>query len=486
MICHNERVPTMFSTPTPALRIVPLVAIISLTGFAQAYDNRAATTQKPNVIFILTDDLGWGDLGCYGHPHIKTPHLDRLAKQGTLFTQFYVNGSVCSPSRTAFMTGQYPARHRVHGHFADHRQNAPRGMPDWLDPTAPLLVRQLKQAGYATAHYGKWHLGNGDGAPEPSNYGFDDSRVLNGNGPTFAEEKEEYFRAKSTGLFVDEAIRFIEAHRESPFYINLWTLVPHATLHPTDEQMEPYKQFGPTRVPYRGAMEIFYGTVTAMDAELGRLFKKLDELKLAENTIVVFSSDNGPEDIHAGNASHSGVGTPGPFRGRKRSLYEGGVRVPFIVRWPGHVPAGRVDEDSVVSAVDFLPTLCKLSGTPLPVDYKGDGEDISDILAGTARARQKPLFWEWRFRIVGYPVHHSPMLSVRDGRWKLLLNPDRDRVELYDIPNDRMELNNVAAQHADVVNRMASEALAWQSTLPPGPIEPRAGQVIYGWPKTSR
>jgi N-acetylgalactosamine-6-sulfatase len=448
------------------------------------FEGPAPTPSKPNVIFILADDLGWGDLGCYGNPHIKTPHLDRLAKQGTLFTQFYVNASVCSPSRTAFMTGQYPARHRVHGHFADHRQNAPRGMPDWLDPAAPLLSRQLKQAGYATAHYGKWHLGNGDGAPEPKAYGFDDSRVANGNGPTFAEEKDEYFRAKSTGLFVDETIRFIESHRNTPFYINLWTLVPHATLHPTDEQMEPYKKLGPTRVPYRGAMEIFYGTVTAMDAELGRLFKKLDELKLADNTIVVFSSDNGPEDIHAGTASHSGVGTAGPFRGRKRSLYEGGVREPFIVRWPGHVQAGRIDEESIVSAVDFLPTLCKLTGAGLPENYKGDGEDIRDILAGKSRERTKPLFWEWRFRIIGYPYYHSPMLSVRAGKWKLLLNPDRSRVELYDIPGDRMELANVAAQHPDVVERLANEALAWQKTLPPGPVEPFAGKVTYGWPSS--
>ena len=463
-----------------------VILLVATVGVAQTHAADSPRVRQPNVIFILADDLGWGDLGCYGHPHIKTPRLDQLARQGTLFTQFYVNGSVCSPTRAAFMTGQFPARHRIHGHFSGQPQNQGRGMPNWLDPSAPFLTRQLKQAGYATAHFGKWHLGSGEGAPDPGAYGFDVYRSFNGNGPKFKGQGDPYFRARSTGLFVDEAIRFIEAHRERPFYVNLWTLVPHAPLHPTDEQMEPYRRFSAGVVPYRGAEEIYYGTVTAMDAELGRLFDKLDELGLADNTIVVFSSDNGPEDIHIRNAGHSGVGTAGPFRGRKRSLYEGGVRVPFIVRWPGHVPAGKIDEDSVVSGVDFLPTLCELTGSRLPAGYRGDGEDTSDILKGTSRPRQAPLMWEWRFRIAGYPIHHSPMLSIRDGRWKLLLNPDRSRVELFDIPHDRMELNNVAAQHPEVVERLAKAALAWQATLPPGPIEPTAGKIIYGWPGGKR
>lgn len=441
-----------------------------------------AAAEPPNVIFILADDLGWGDLGCYAHPHIRTPNLDRLAQQGTRFTQFYVNGSVCSPSRTAFMTGQFPARHRIHGHLAAHAQNEARGMPNWLDPRAPLVTRLLKQAGYATAHFGKWHLGSGPGAPGLDEYAIDDHRTVNANGPTFEGENGPYFRARSTGLIVDEAIRFIETHRDEPFYLNLWTLVPHATLHPTAEQLKPYERFAPMGVPYAGAEQIYYASVTSLDTELGRLFARLDELDLAENTLVLFSSDNGPEDIHVRNAAHSGVGSPGPFRGRKRSLYDGGVRVPFIVRWPAQIPAGRLDESSVVSAVDFLPTLCALAGVQLPDGYRGDGENVADILRGASRERQTPLFWEWRFRILGYPVHHSPMLSVREGNWKLLLNPDRSRVELYDTARDRMELDNLAGAQPLVVERLASKALDWQKTLPPGPIEPSAGKVVYGWP----
>ncbi len=358
-------------------------------------------------------------------------------------------------------------------------------MPNWLYPQAKLITRLLKDAGYATAHYGKWHLGRGEGAPDPAAYAIDDHRTVNTNGPGFEDPGDPYFRAKSTGLFVNEAIRFIEANRDKPFYINLWTLVPHATLHPTEEQIKPYRRFGPGGVPYRGAAQIYYSTVTSMDAELGRLLAKLDELKLADDTIVLFSSDNGPEDLHIRNASHSGIGSPGAFRGRKRSLYDGGVRVPLIVRWPGKVQSGRVDEDSVVAAVDFLPTLCHLAGVELPDNYAADGEDVSDILAGKTRGRSKPIMWEWRFRVAGYPIHHSPILSIRDGDWKLLMNPDSSRVELYDVTKDRMELNNLASHQPDVVKRLSKQVLDWQATLPKGPMDATAGEVNYGWPESA-
>ena len=443
-----------------------------------------ATDRPPNVLFILCDDLGWGDLHCYGHPQIKTPNLDRLARQGMLFTQFYVNSAVCSPSRTAFMTGQYPARHRIHGHLAGHALNASRGMPDWLDPAVPTLTHLLQQAGYATAHFGKWHLGSGPGAPDPGAYGIDDHRTLVSNATDFAEaQKDEYFWAKSTGLFADEALRFIEANKGRPWYVNLWTLVPHATLHPTDDDMKPYQRLAPgANLPYKGALQIYYGTITALDRDLGRLLERLEALGQAENTLVLFSSDNGPEDIHIRNATHSGVGTPGPFRGRKRSLYEGGVRMPFIVRWPGHVPAGRIETEAVLTAVDVLPTLCALAGVPVPAQHNLDGEDVSDILLGKSRSRTRPIFWQWRFRVFGYTIHQSPMLAVRDGKWKLLMNPDRSRMELYDIPADPSEVDNRASEHPEVVDRLAKQLMAWQDTLPEGPVEAAAGKRDYAWP----
>ena len=468
-------------------RILPRVASLVVVGLAAmgwgaaGGAEGAKAKRPPNILFILADDLGWGDLGCYGHPHIRTPNLDRLAAGGTLFTHFYVNASVCSPTRTAFMTGHYPARHSVHGHFASHEQNAARDMPDWLDPAVPTTPALLKRAGYATGHFGKWHLGSGQGAPPPDAYGFDDHRTVNSNGPGW-DEPDSSFRAQSSAAIVDEAIRFVRAHRDQPFYLNVWSLVPHATLNPTAEQMAPYERFSPKGVPHDGALKIFYASVTDLDTQIGRLLDELDALGLADETLVLFSSDNGPEDIHITNASHSGVGSAGPFRGRKRSLYEGGIRVPGIVRWPGHVPAGRVDDSSVLAAVDLLPTACALAGVALPDGSAPDGEDLGDILRGTSRDRGRPLFWEWRFNIAGDTLNKSPMLAVRDGRWKLLFNPDRSRVELFDIPADPSQLANLADRESALVDRLAALALDWQRTLPPGHIDATAGRADYPWP----
>lgn len=470
---------SFFACPNYSRRIILLMALAApRLLLAAESDNR------PNFIFILADDLGWGDLGCYGHSQLKTPHLDRLSRQGTLFTQFYVNGSVCSPSRCAFFTGQYPARHRIHGHYATHEQNAARGMNNWLDPTTVNVARLLHASGYATAHFGKWHLGSGEGAPPPGRYGFDATRTVNSNGPGW-DEPDLTFRARSTAAIVDEALAFVTTHRQQPFYIQLWTLVPHATLNPTSEQLKPYEGVGPggKNFPHRSAAEIYYSSVTDLDTQIGRLLSGLDKLDLANNTLVLFSSDNGPEDIHIRNAGHSGIGSAGPFRGRKRSLYEGGVRVPGIVRWPAKIPAGRVDIASVIAGVDWLPTVCHLAGIPVPTGHRLDGEDVSDILQGQPRPRTKLLLWEWRFRVAGEPFHQSPTLAIREGNWKLLINPDRSRVELYDLSLDPTQLDNLADHHEDIVARLSEQVLAWQKGLPAGPFDRGAGRNDYPWPK---
>ena len=460
-------------------RLLIVAALVTSGGAAMA----EKSSRRPNIVFILADDLGWGDLGCYGHQQIKTPHLDRLAKDGTLFTQFYVCGSVCSPSRCAFFTGQYPARHKIHGHFATPAQNEARGMSQFLDPAVSNIAAVLKRAGYKTAHVGKWHLGSNSGGPPPEKYGFDfvgTSERGGANGPA----GDPHFRAKSTTLFVDESLEFIEQHKDQAFYLQLWTLVPHATLNPTEEQLAAYsgQHPGGPQFPHRSAAEIFYASVTDLDAQIGRLVKGLDDLGLAEKTLVVFSSDNGPEDIHIKNAGHSGVGSAGPFRGRKRSLYEGGVRVPFIARWPKHVPAGRIDEQSVVAGCDLLPTVCKLTAAEIPKQHALDGEDVSDILLGTPRPRNSALYWNWRFRIAGEVFHHSPMLAIREGDFKLLMNPDQGRIELYDIPRDPTQLASVAEKHPELVEQLSAKLLAWHKTLPEGPADPGAGKMNYAWP----
>jgi arylsulfatase A-like enzyme len=441
----------------------------------------AAPGRRPNVIFILADDLGWGDLSCYGNTVLRTPNLDRLAAEGSLFTSFYTAGPVCSPSRAGFFTGRYPARHRIHGHYATREMNEARGMSSWLDPRAPNVAGAFRAAGYATAHIGKWHLGNDAGGPAIADYGFD--FVGSGEGGGAGVRKEDpYYRARSTSLFVDEALRFIGARGDRPFYLQLWTLVPHATLNPTPEQLAPFARLSNADIPHRSARTIYYASVADLDRQVGRLMDRLAELGLSEDTIIVFSSDNGPEEIFILNAGHSGVGAPGPFRGRKRSLYEGGVRVPFLVRWPGKVPAGRVDDATIIGGIDFMPSLCAMAGVRMPEAYAPDGEDLSRALLGGAFARARPLMWEWRFGITGHVINRSPQLAIRDGEWKLLLNPDRSRVELYAITRDPSETDNLAAQHPDVVERLSRRVLDWQRELPAGPVDPTAGRNDYPWP----
>ena len=212
--------------------------------------------------------------------------------------------------------------------------------------------------------------------------------------------------------------------------------------------------------------------------------KTLDELGLGENTLVMFSSDNGPDSFAVRTSSKHAVGSAGPFCGRKTTLYEGGIRVPFIARCPGLVPGGRVDNSTVIGGVDFLPTICSLTGAPLSASLQLDGEDMSDALLGNPKKRSRPLFWEWRFRMaVDHVIHKSPRLAIREGKWKLLMNPDRSRIELYDIPNDQSELNNQAGLRPQVVRGLARQLRSWHAKLPPGPVDPSAGANEYPWPR---
>jgi len=459
--------------------------------------------ERPNVLFILTDDQGWGDAHFASHPYVRTPNLDRLASQSTWFKQFYVAATVCSPSRCAFMTSHFPARHQIHGHFAEHAINASRHMPDWLDTNAVTITKLLRDAGYATGHFGKWHLGGGEGAPTPDVYGIDDVRAMVCRNPAWTEPAKTFW-AKSTTVIVDEAIRFIKANKDRPFYANVWTLLPHAPLNPTPEQLKVYETlvprandpaFGEWMRKYLGEakdlkrqMQVFCASLTDLDAQIGRLLQALEELKLAENTIVFFSSDNGAEDYRIGNAANAGVGSTGPLRARKRSMYEGGIRTFGLVRWPGHVPAGRVDETSVIGGVDWLPTLCKLTGVTVPDRVQPDGEDVSDIWLGQPRARRRPLYWEWLFRVWGED-YRPPMLATRDGPWKLFVHHDGSGAELYHIPNDSAEQRNVVSAHPNVVRELTAKALAWQKSLPPSQAREEAAasrEPIDAPPKSAK
>jgi N-acetylgalactosamine-6-sulfatase len=442
---------------------------------------------RPNFVLILADDWGWGDLGCYGHRRLRTPNLDRLAAQGILFTNFTQCGSVCSPTRSALLTGRFPAELAMHGHLAMAEQNAARAMPNWLDPALPTLPRALKEAGYATGHFGKWHLGGGPDAPLPDRYGFDAWRISQaGPGAADWELSGPEKRPQSSRLIIDETIGFLRKNAGKPFYVQAWLQDTHATLNPTPEQLKAYQGMVNPGLRYTSAEAVYFAAATDADRHVGRLLAALDELELAANTVVIFTSDNGPEAIEIGNAGHSGVGSPGPFRGRKRSLYEGGIRVPFLVRWPAGTPAGVVDDTSVVSGADLFPTLAALAGASITPGTPLRGEDRSDALRGRPGPRRTPLFWEWRFNIAGHVANRSPMLAVREGNWKLLLNPDRSRVELYDLAADPRERENLARAHPEIVEPLAEKVLAWSRTLPDGPRDPGAGRDDYPWPGRPR
>jgi N-acetylgalactosamine-6-sulfatase len=446
---------------------------------------RQADARPPNIILILADDLGWGDLRSYGHPHARTPHLDRMAQEGTLFTAYYTASGVCSPTRTALMTGQFPSRLGIHTIFRTPPENQAYGVPDYLDPALPTITRLLKDVGYATGHFGKWHLGSAVHAPGPDAYGIDDHRTT--DSPSHAPKlgggaTKLNGRSQLTARVFDEAIRFVTMHSDQPFYLQVWTQLPHAPLHPSPEQLALYAHLTPhPALPYRSPEQIYLASITDIDTQVGRLLTTLTDLGLVQDTLVVFTSDNGPADLALRVPSYSGVGSPGPFRGRKHSLYEGGIRVPFLVRWPGHVPTGRVSH-AVIAAVDWLPTIASIVGATGPFEAASDGENVADIWFGTDRPRQKPLLWEWRFTIPGHVLNRSPIAAIREGQWKLLLNPDGSRVELYDIPTDPGEVNNLATQQMGVVFSLALKLLTWQASLPPGPVSPQAGQNTYPWP----
>lgn len=446
--------------------------------------NTSNAPQPPNIIFIFVDDLGWGDLQCYGNLFVKSPHLNRMAEEGTLFEQFYVGAPLCSPSRAGVITGQCPARHGIHYWMAPARWRTPPhnesfGMPEYLDPAVVCLPRLMQQGGYRTAHFGKWHIGEEEPAPVVA-YGYDETDYIwQGVGPNPGVRPDD---PRGTEMLVDRTIDFAgRCHEEGrPFFVNLWPRDVHAALKPSQESLDRYKHLM-SEGKFHTAMQIYYASITEMDLQIGRLLDWIDAAPgLAENTLVVFSSDNGPEDGYITHAAYHAAGLPGPFRGRKRSLYEGGIRMPFIVRWKGHVPAGRVDKASVLSALDLLPTFASLAGIELPEGYAPDGEDVSAALRGDrAHTRGKPLFWEWRFDGVGQCLNRSPMLAIRDGSWKLLFNPDRSRMELYDIPRQPMELHSQAEKHPEIVERLAALALAWQKQLPPGPATDRPGSDEY-------
>ena len=433
----------------------------------------------PNLVVIMVDDLGWGDLGCFGG-EAKTPHLDRLAAEGRRYEQFYVASPICSPSRVAFLTGQYPARWRITSYLARRVENEARGLADHLDPAAPTLARALRGVGYANGHFGKWHLGGQRDiadAPLITAYGFDESLTnFEGLGPrllplTYAPGQLEprahallsdtvgpgptvwMDRATITAGYARAARTFLERAEKAgrPAYVNLWPDDPHGPHFPPLDRWGD----GSPAARYRGVLE-------AMDAQLGEFLQALrDHVRLRDNTLVVFFSDNGPTPA---------VGSAGPFRGTKGMLYEGGLRSPLIVWGPGLLApgtAGTTDRTSVFSTLDLNATLHTFAGAPAP-GVELDGEVLLDTLLGrNPVSRSAPLFFRRppdRNQFGGQK--ELPDLAVRHGRWKLLCEYDGTAPELYDVTSDPGERLNVAPTWPEETARLVRLVTAWHRALP--------------------
>lgn len=450
-------------------------ALTGLTGAASA-------AARPNIVVVFIDDLGWGDFSCFGNDEVQTENIDRLAAEGLRFEQFYVNSPICSPSRTAISTGQYPQRWRITSFLNNRQNNADRGLAQWLDPKAPLLARILHDAGYATGHFGKWHLGGqrdvGE-APLITEYGFDRSLTnFEGLGPRVLPVLDAYDgtptrkhalgsdtlgrgeitwqdRPLVTASFVAAAIEFLQQSQRDgkPFYINVWPDDVHTPLFPPKHRRGDNTK-----------RALYLGVLKTMDEQLGVLFDTIRNSEaLRDNTLIVLCSDNGPEP---------GAGRAGPFRGSKAMLYEGGIRSPLVVWGPGFIDAnraGQVNRKSVFAAIDLPPSLLAIAKVPTPNEAAFDGVPLPDVLLGRSQAsRGRPLFFRRppdRGAFSG--IDNLPDLAVRDGQWKLLCEYDGSQPELYDVEADRGETTNVAARHSDVVQRLVTAVTAWHQSLPP-------------------
>lgn len=457
---------------------VAVLAAIPIAGPLGGQEPRAK--DRPNVLVLFLDDVGLGDLSCYGATDIDTPHLDRVAREGLRFTQFYVASPICSASRCGLITGQYPARWRIHSFLQTRAGNRTCAQADYLDPAAPCYVRVFHEAGYATAHVGKWHLGGGrdvTDAPPFAAYGYDVGWGTYESPQPAAPlglkttpwgtqlEPQQVPRHDRTRWMVDQTLAFIRQHAQRPWLVNLWLDDLHTPFRPSPEQRLRVGTEGPRPVEYRAVLQ-------EMDRQIGRLLDGLAAMGQDERTLLIVAGDNGPEPTFERRRTLG-------LRGMKWSLYEGGIRTPLLVRWKGAVPAGVVNSTTVMAAIDLFPTLVALAKLPQPDSVRFDGENLASAFSGQMPRRTTPLFWQYGrphdqpttgpvqgFPYPREPLARSPVLAVRHGDWKLLMNPDGSAAELYDLAHDPREENNLAPVRPEVVGRLADLLTAWRKTLP--------------------
>jgi arylsulfatase A-like enzyme len=457
-------------------RYLPALLILTccLPGIVRAED---VQVRKPNVLFVLIDDMGWGDPDCYGDIGVKTPRMDQVAAEGIRFTRFYTAAPICSASRCGFITGRYPHRSKITSFLHERAENRKCGQSDFLDPAAPSFVREFHKAGYATAHIGKWHLGGGrdvNDAPKFAAYGYDlglgtyespePAAALGLKTTPWRPEREpqQVPRHDRTRWMVDQALDFARKHSGKPWLINLWLDDVHTPHRPSEDALKTVEN-GKGSPQYRAVLK-------ETDHQIGRLLDGLRESGLEKDTMVIVSSDNGPEPSFKRSRS-------GGLRGMKLSLYEGGIRTPLMVRWPGKIPAGKVNENTVICGVDFYPTLLHMAGITVPAGLDLDGLDLSAAFRGADVKREKPLFWIYGrkpqlhdapspFKFAPEPGAKSPCVAMLDGDWKLLVNEDGSNCELYNLSEDPLEENDLSLKRPNITGPMKSTTLEWRRQFP--------------------
>jgi len=418
---------------------------------------------KPNIIFILTDDMGFGDISCYNGTY-KTPNIDRMAADGIRFTNYYAASPVCSPSRTGILTGMSPAKWNITNYLSDKKHNVTSEQKDFVDPQAPTIAKFFKANGYATGHFGKWHMGGGrdvTNAPSFAAYGFeewsstwespDPDPLLTSNNRIWADT-DSIKRWNRTAYFVDKTLAFLEKNKGKPCYINLWPDDVHTPWVPSGDYVKEEGDLEKNFIP----------VLNEYDIQIGRLLNRLKETGLDKNTIVVFTSDNGP----APNFRHD---RSAGMRGAKVSLYEAGIRMPFIIWGIDKLPKGKIDTTSVLTAADLFPSFCSMAGIKNTIE--GDGEDRNKVMLGKPAARKKNIYWEYGRNDISfnYPkekADRSPQLAVREGKWKLLMNKDGSKIELYDVVKDDKEKINRADAETEMVEKLSRKLLSWWNALP--------------------
>ncbi len=428
----------------------------------------AAEAVKPNVVFIMADDLGYGDVGCYGQRRFETPNIDRLAAEGMRFTQHYAGCTVCAPSRCSLMTGM----HTGHAFIRGNREVKPEGQ--WPMPAEITTLAELfQEAGYSTGMFGKWGLGAPGTEGDPMSQGFDTffgyncQRIAHRYDAEYLWENDTKIpvspSAYSHDLIADRALSFIRDHQDEPFFCYMPLTIPHAAMQVPEEDAAPFRakwpEFEDTIGRYAGTEVVnpiarFAGMVTRMDRTVGHVLDLLSSLGLDERTLVIFTSDNGPHEEGGHNPEF--FDSNGPLRGVKRDLYEGGIRVPMLARWPGTIAPG-VETDQVSAFWDVLPTCGAIAGFESPEGV--DGISFLPTLLGepNAQVQHEYLYWEFHER--------GGKQAVRKGNWKavrLNVTKNRDsRIELYDLSSDLGEEHDVADAHPEVVaemNRLFHEA----------------------------